>query len=194
MEERFVVDELWGVVLVELLEVVEDVLLHVLHERLVAPNLVEPLLEFLAVAVAVHDEVQLDVVARIAEAEAAHGEIGAAEDGVFHASGGDMIHLSVEEVGLLDGLDVHLALNPVRALLGDAFLLELVREFQTGGVDDERLFLGLARVEAVDEGRFTEKEVEVLHAFEILFERVVRVDGEVCGDDGKPRSFPYFSA
>ena len=185
VEERLVVDELRGVVLVELLEVVEDVLLHVLHESVVAPKLVEPLLEFLTVAVAVHDEVQLDVVAGMAEAETAHREVGTAENGVLHASGGDVIHLAVQEVGLLDGPDLHLALDPVGALPGDAFLLKFIGEFQAVGVDDERFFLGLAGVETVDEGRLAEEKIEMFDALECLLERVVGVDGEVGRYDGE---------
>ena len=53
MEEGLVVDELRRVIFVELLEVVQDVLLHVLHERFVAPEFSEPLFELLTVAVAV---------------------------------------------------------------------------------------------------------------------------------------------
>ena len=102
----------------------------------------------------------------VAEAETAHGEIGASEDGVLHPAGGDVIHLSVEQVGLLDGLDVHLCSYPVGALLGDALLLELVGELQAVGVDDERLLLGLARVEAVDEGRLAKEEIEVVDSVE----------------------------
>lgn len=173
-------------VFVELLEVVEDVLFHVLHESVVAPQLVEPLLEFPTVAVAVHDEIQLDVVAGMAEAETAHREVGTAENGLLHASGGDVIHLAVQEVGLLDGLDVHLAFDPVGALPGDAFLLKLVGELQTVGVDDERFFLGLAGVETVDEGRLAEEKIEMSNPLERLLERVVGVNGEVGRYDGEP--------
>ena len=63
-----------------------------------------------------------------------------------------------------DGLDVHLALDPVGALPGDAFLLKLVGERQTVGVDNERFFLGLAGIETVDEGRLTEEKIEMSNA------------------------------
>lgn len=112
----------WG----KLLEIIENVLLHVLHQILAAPKFSEPLFEFLTVPVAVHNEVQLDIVACTAKAETSDGEVGTAENGVLHPAGGDVIHFSVEEVGLLDGLDVHLALDPVRTLPGNPFLLKLV--------------------------------------------------------------------
>ena len=98
MKEREVVDELRRLVGVELAEVQQHVLLHVLDQLVVVPDFSEPLLQFLAVAVAIDDEVQLDVVAASAETEPADGEVGTAEDGVFHAAGGDVIHLSVQQV------------------------------------------------------------------------------------------------
>ena len=185
MKQGHVVNELRRLVLVELLEVGEDVLLHVLDQRVVVPDLVEPLLEFLPVAVAVDDQVQLDVVAAGAQAQAADGEIGTAENGVFHAGVGDVVHLAVQQVGLPDGPDFHLPLDPIGALLGDALLLKPVRQFQAVGVDEEDLLLGLARVEPVDEGRLAEKEVEVVDAFQDLLERVVGVNREVGGDNGE---------
>ena len=151
VEERLVVDEFRRVVLVELLEVFENVLLHVLHERIVAPKLIEPLLEFLPVAVAIDDEIQLDVVVAHAEPEAAHGEVGASENRVLHAGRGDVIHFPVEQIRLLDGLDVHLAVDPVGALFRDTLLLKLVGQFQPLRVDDERLLFCLAWIEPVDE-------------------------------------------
>ena len=57
VEESLVVDKLWGVVLVELLEVAQNVLLDVGHKVVVTPKLIEPLLELLPVAVAIHDQV-----------------------------------------------------------------------------------------------------------------------------------------
>ena len=94
---------------------------------------------------------------------------------------------------MLDGLDVHLALYPVGALLGDAFLLELVGELQPIGIDDEGLLLGLAGIESVDEGRLTEQEIKVVDAVEALLERVVGVNGEVGGDNRQPRTVLNFS-
>ena len=52
---------------------------------------------------------------------------------------GDVIHLPVEQVRLLDGPDVHLSLDPVGALPGNALLLKFVGKFQAVGVDDEGL-------------------------------------------------------
>src|SRR5690606_13218942 len=59
-EERFEVDELGRLVAVNLKEIVEDRLFHVLDAGRVVPELLEPLAEVGAVAVAVHDEVELD--------------------------------------------------------------------------------------------------------------------------------------
>ena len=75
VEEGLVVDELRRVVLVELLEVLQDLLFDILDQIGIAPQLVEPLLEFLAIAIAVNDEVQLDVIVAVAQAKAAHREI-----------------------------------------------------------------------------------------------------------------------
>ena len=113
---------------------------------------------------------------------------GFSEDGVLHAASGDVIHFSVEEVGLFDGLDLHLALDPVGAFPGNSFLLELVGEFQPGGINDECLFLGPARIEAVNEGRFAKKEIKVFDALQFCFERVVGVNRKVGRDDGKFRT------
>jgi hypothetical protein len=62
-----------------------------------------------------------------------------------------VIHLPVEEVGLRNGFDLHLLLNPCRALPSHAFLLELVGETQALSIDEEGFFLRLAGVEAADE-------------------------------------------
>ena len=58
-------------ILVELLEVGEDILLDILDKRVRLPELVEPLLQFLPVAIAIDDEVELDVIVGGAQAEAA---------------------------------------------------------------------------------------------------------------------------
>ena len=47
------------------------------------------------------------------------------------------------------------------------------------------LDFGLGRVETVDVGRFTEKEIKVFYTGEVFFERVVGVNREVGGDDGE---------
>ena len=94
----------------------------------------------------------------------------------------------MKEVLLFDSLDLNLALDPVGAFPGNSFLLELVGEFQPGDVNDKRLFLGLARIEAVNEGRFAKKEIKVFDALQFCFERVVGVNREVGRDDGKFRT------
>ena len=99
-----------------------------------------------------------------------------------------MIHLAVEQVGLLDGLDVYFSLNPVSALFRDTLLLELVGQLQPIGVNNEGLLLRLAGVEPVDEGGLAEQEIEVVDAVEAVLQCVVGVDGEVGGDDREPRA------
>jgi hypothetical protein len=91
----------------------------------------------------------------------------------------------VKQIGLFKSLDVYLALNPVGALLGDAFLLELIGEFKTIVIDQEGFFLGLIRIEAVYKRRFAEEEVEVFNAFEFLLECIEGVNSEIGGDDGE---------
>ena len=65
--ERLIVDEFRSVVFVKLLEVVQDIRLHIFYQILVRPNRIEPLFEFMSVAVAVHDEIELDVVSGTAK-------------------------------------------------------------------------------------------------------------------------------
>ncbi len=185
MEVGFVIDELGGVVLVELSKGLEDLIFDIADHFWVAPKFVEPLLEFLAVAVAVHDEVEFDIVAAAAQTEAADGEIGAAHDGILHCAVGHMVHFAVEKIGLADGLDVHLLADPFRALTGDALLLELIGEQEAVFGDEEVLGFGLGGVEAVDVGGVTEKEIQVVNAVEMFFQGVVGVDREVGGDDGE---------
>jgi hypothetical protein len=67
---------------------------------------------------------------------------------------------------LLDGFDVHLALNPIGAFLGGAFLLKLVRKLQPVSIYDERLFFGLIRIETIDKGRLAKQEIEMVNCFE----------------------------
>ena len=116
------------------------------------------------------------------------GEIGTTNDGVLYASGGNVIHLSMKQVGLLDGLDVYLSLDPFGALPCDTFLLELVRKLQASSVNDEGLCLGLTRVEPMYKGRLAEEEVEVFDAVEFFLEGVVSIDGEVGRDDRELRA------
>ena len=101
VEERLVVDELGGVVLVELREVVQHFRLHVLDQLRVVPQLIEPGLQVAAVAVAVHFQVQFDVVPVLAKTQAAHGEVGTADHRVLHLAMRDVIHLAVQKARLL---------------------------------------------------------------------------------------------
>jgi hypothetical protein len=66
VEEGLVIDELRRVVVVELPEILQDLLFDILDQIGMVPKLVEPLLEFLAVTIAINDEVQLDIVVAVA--------------------------------------------------------------------------------------------------------------------------------
>jgi hypothetical protein len=92
-----------------------------------------------------------------------------------------MIHLSVEQVRLSDGLDVHLALDPVGAFLGDMLLLEEDARAPTRSPQG-----GRARQNAA-------KNPADLHAEgnarggESTRSPAVDPDHEVCRDDGGAR-------
>ena len=55
-------------------------------------------LEFPAIAVTVHDKIQLDVIVPVTQTKTADGEIGTAENRILHSACGDVIHLSVKQV------------------------------------------------------------------------------------------------
>jgi hypothetical protein len=57
-----------------------------------------------------------------------------------------VVHLSVQQIGLLNCFDLNFLFNPLSAILCNALLLEFVCKFQTSGVDNERLFLRLTWV------------------------------------------------
>lgn len=187
MEESFVVDEFRRVVLVELIEILEDFRLHVFDKRRVVPELIEPHFQVAPVAIAVHFQIEFDVVVAGAEAEAAHCEIRTAEDCFLHSCVGDVVHLAVKQLGVAEGFDVHLLANPVGAFSGDP-LLKLVGELQAVAVQDKRLFLRLLRVEGGDESGFAEKEVQMVNPVEMFTKRVVGVNGEISGNNREPRT------
>src|ERR1035437_7330979 len=83
VEERKVIDELRGLVRIKFAQVEKHFLFDVLHQIGVVPDFGEPLFQILAVAGAIDDQVQLDVVVAVAQAEAAHGEVGTAENGLL---------------------------------------------------------------------------------------------------------------
>ena len=188
VEERFVVDEFRRVILVKLVEVLQDFRFDVLNERRVVPQFIEPSFQVAPVAIAVHFQIEFDVVVARAEAEAAHGEIGTAKNGFLHAGIGDVIHLAVEKLGVTDGFDFHFLANPFGAIAGNALLLKAVGELQAIAIDDEGLFFGLVGIERGDETRLAEQEIQMLDLVEMLPQRVVGVDGEIGGDDREPRA------
>ena len=150
MEECEVIDELRWLIRVELSQIVQHILFHVLDQILVVPHFREPLLKLLAVAITVNDEVQFDIVASTTQAETSDGEIGATENRVFHSAGSDVIHLSVKQVRLFDGFDVDFLFYPRGALFGYVLLLKFVGKLQPFGINDERFHVRLAGVKAID--------------------------------------------
>jgi hypothetical protein len=109
-------------VAIDLEQVIENRLLHVLDARGVVPKFVEPLVQVGAVAVAVHDEVEFDVVVGGGEPKAAGGEIGAAYDRGRDFAAPDVGHLAVQEAGAADGAHFDLVAHPGGAGLGDVAL------------------------------------------------------------------------
>ena len=185
VKQRFVIDELWRVVLVDLREVRQDIGFDIRYQVRVGPELVEPRLEFVPLRLIVDGEVEFDIAARGLQAEAARGEVGTAEDGGVGFAIADVVELAVKKIRLLHGFDVHLPPDPFRAVLGDALLLERVRQVEAVGVDDELFLLRLVRIEGLHESRLAEQEIHVLNLVQVRLERLVGVDGEVRGDDGE---------
>ena len=121
-EEGLVVNKLRRLVAVNLEQVIEDCLFHVGDARGIVPEFVEPLVEVGAVAIAVHDEVEFDVVIGGSETEATGSEIGAADDRRRDLAAPDVGHLAVQETGAGDGAHLDLVANPRGAGLGDVAL------------------------------------------------------------------------
>ena len=133
---------------------------------------------------------RVDVVVVQAQAEPADGEVRAAQNGLLHRSIGDMVHLAVKQLGVAHRADVHSLADPLRAFPGDTFLLQFVGESKPDGVQNERLLLGLLRVQGAEEAWFAEEEIQMLNPVEGLLECVVGVNGEVGRNDGKAGTGP----
>lgn len=168
VEKGFVVDELGGVVLVELLQIAKHVLRDIRYKAFVVPNLIEPRSQVAAVAIAVHLQVQFDVVIGGAETEAADREIGAADEGILQAVMADVVHLAMKEVGLSYGADRDLGSDPIGALAGHAFLFQAVGELQAIGIDQKDLLIRAVGVERVDKAGFAEEEVKMVDGCKML--------------------------
>ena len=140
----------------------------------------------LAVTSAVNHEIELDVVAACAQAEAAHGEIGTAKNGFLNARVGDVIHLAVKKLRVADGFDVHLLAHPFGAFTGNTFLFQPVGELKPVAVEDERLLFGLVGVKRGNETRLAKQEIQMLNSVQVFTERVVGVNREVGGYHRKP--------
>lgn len=75
VKKGFVVDEFRIVVLVELGEVEQDIIFDIMNQNGVIPEFFKPVFEVAPIPVAVHFEVELDVVARMPQAETPHCKI-----------------------------------------------------------------------------------------------------------------------
>ena len=191
VEERQVVDELRRMVAVEFGEVVEDLLLDVLDEALVVPDLSEPSFQILPVAGAVDDQVEFEVVVAGAEPQPGDGEVGAAQDGLLDPVVVDVVELAMEQIGLADRPDVGLACDPLGALARDSLLLKAVGERQASVVDLERLAVHFLRIHAVDERGLAKEEVHVGDTVQYVLQGFVGIDREVGGNHGKGGSGPH---
>src|SRR3990172_86819 len=84
MKECLVVNELRGVVLVNLRQVMKHLVLYILDQRVVVPQRIKPGFEVNPVSITVHDEIQLDIaVGR--KPQTPHRKIRTAEDRIIHS-------------------------------------------------------------------------------------------------------------
>ncbi|OQA30347.1 MAG: hypothetical protein BWY57_02897 [Betaproteobacteria bacterium ADurb.Bin341] len=180
--ERLEVDELGWLISVDLEEVFEDRLLHVLNTGGVIPEFLEPLLQIGTVPVPIDDEVELHVVIGGSEAEATRREVRAAEDGGGNLSAADVRHLSVEEPGVGDGTDFDLVSHPLGAGLSQMPLIEPVRQCQAIVAEDVGGAIGLLWIDVLDKGRFTEEQANTAKVVQLGAQFVVGEDCEVGGD------------
>jgi len=67
---------------------------------------------------------------------------------------------------------------------------QAVSKVQALAVEDERLLLGLVRVQRGDEARLAKEEIQVLNPVEVALEGFVGVNSEVGGNNRKPRAGP----
>ena len=121
-EQGFVVDELRGLVAIDLEEEIENRLFHIRDARGVVPKFVEPLVQIGAVAVPINDEVEFDVVVGSGETEPTRREIGAAHDRGRNFAASDVGHFTMQEPGAGDRAHLDCVANPSRAGLGDVAL------------------------------------------------------------------------
>ena len=128
VEQRLVINKFRRVILVKLAEVLEDFRLHVFHECRVIPQFIKPYFQVAAVAIAVHFQVEFDVIAARAQPKTAHREIGTAENRLLHARVGDVIHLSMKKLRVPDRTNVHLLPHPFGAVAGDTLLFKAISE------------------------------------------------------------------
>lgn len=183
--EGFVIDELRRVILVKLGEILQHFGLHIFHERRVIPQFIEPNFQIAPVAIVIHLEIEFDVVVARTEAEAAHGKIGTAQNGLLHTAVGDVIHFAVEQLRLPDGTDGHFLPDPFSAIASHALLRQPIGQLQAIVLDLERLLVGFIRIERRDKPGFAEEKIQMLNLIEVFPECVVSVNRKIGGNDGK---------
>ena len=184
VEQRQVIDEVRRLVGGESGQFAQHLGFHVLRQRVVRPPVVEPGEQVRSVAVAIHDQIEFDVVAGLAQPQARHGEIGAAEQGVSGGAVADVVHLAVQKAGALHRPDFDRAFDPVGAVPGEPALDELGAELEPVLGQGERLGRLAVAVQTAEELRFAEQKAQARDAVQLVLERVVGVDGEESGDDG----------
>ena len=92
--------------------------------------------------------------------------------------------------------------NPIRAISGDALLLEPVLQFELVVGDAERLLLGLRRVERSYELRLAEKKPQMADLVQFSRRGLIGVDRKIRGDEREvgaranflPKEFADFAA
>ena len=190
VEERLVVDELRRVGRTQSRQRGQHFLLRIAGEIVVRPQRVEPLAQGVALLGAADQRVQFDV-GNAPKAKPAPREVGTAEQrraGAVRA--GDVIELAVQEVGLIHGANVHLALDPRRARLCEGLLRERLLEGDAAVVGQpERLGLAGGGIDRADPLRIAVEKTQRTGSLQNVAQCLEGVDGEVGGDErhGGPR-------
>lgn len=179
LKERLVVDELRRLVGVNLKKVVEDLLLHTLDPRRVVPQLIEPPLEILPVAVVVHDQVEFDIIVGRSKAETAGGEIGAAEDSAPNFPAADVRHFAMQKSGFCNRANFDFFAYPCGAGAGEIALVEPAGERQTIVTQHVGGPIFLVWIDRLDERRFAEQETNLAELVQLRAQLVVGKNREV---------------
>ena len=142
------VDKLRGVILVQLLQVIQHFGFHVLHQFFVIPKFFEPDFQFAFIPAIFDHQVEFHVVTFApVQPQTTGGEVGTAHNGIFHAVGlGNVIHLPMQEARPLHRADFRFGCQPVRALARHPALFQPVCQAQLAIFNVVGFFIVLVRV------------------------------------------------